>query len=211
MIQFTEKQLAALSLLLGKLREKTSVLGYLVAALSFFGVNNPGLAEQIAGGIGLGASLILVLFNDATVRSWIVRAAPTPAEAMEPVPVEISPTVADAATEEVSPMSFITIASNVIAKFQAVAALLPLLTSLVQTVEATLPAGTAGATKLKAVEDALASVYEKEQVATASFNDVWPLLAGVAGTLVATFKATGAFTSSTAAVAPVAAVVPPVV
>ena len=196
MIQLTEKQLAALSLLLGKLREKTSVLGYLVAALSFFGVNNPGLAEQIAGGIGLAASLILVLFNDATVRSWLVRAAPTPAEAMEPVPVQIPPTVADAAIAEVNPMSLITIATNALAKLQAVAALLPLLTTLVKTVETALPVGTPGATKLKAVEDALASVYEKEQLASTSFADVWPLLSGLADTLVATFKATGEFTSA---------------
>lgn len=103
---------------------------------------------------------------------------------------------ARAAPQEAEPMSLLSVASSLVAKLQAVAALLPLLTSLVQTVEATLPAGTAGATKLKAVEDALASVYEKEQIAQTSFSEVWPLLSGVASTLVATFKATGTFTSA---------------
>ena len=113
--------------------------------------------------------------------------------ASTPIPT----TAAPAASQEAEPMSLLSVASSLVAKLQAVAALLPLLTSLVQTVEATLPAGTAGSTKLKAVEDALASVYEKEQIAQTSFSEVWPLLSGVASTLVATFKATGAFTSST--------------
>lgn len=198
MIQLTEKQFAAISVLLGKLREKTSVVGYIVATLGVFGINNPGLAEQIGGGIALGVSLILILFNDATVRSWLVHAAPVSTEAMEPEPVHVSNPAADAATEEADSMSITSVASSLLAKLHAVAALLPLLTTLVQTVEATLPAGTPGATKLKAVEDAVASVYEKEQVAQTTFSEVWPLLSGVASTLVATFKATGEFTSSTA-------------
>lgn len=129
------------------------------------------------------------------VWAWLMR---------DPDKVEVAPadhqqipkTAAEAAPQEVEPMSLVTVATNVFAKFQAVAALTPLLISLVQGVEATLPAGTPGATKLKAVEDAVSSVYAKEQIAQASFQDVWPLLSGVASVLVATYKATGAFAPS---------------
>nr|WP_157503948.1 hypothetical protein [Luteibacter rhizovicinus] len=57
----------------------------------------------------------------------------------------------------------------------------------------------------------MASVYAKEQIATASFNDVWPLLSGVASSLVATFKATGVFASSDAAAAAPAPITAPIV
>lgn len=93
-------------------------------------------------------------------------------------------------------MSVLSNVSGALAKFQLVASLLPLLTSLVQTVEATLPAGTPGAAKLKAVEDALASAYAKEQSLSVAFSEVWPALSGIASSLVATFKAAGTFTSS---------------
>jgi hypothetical protein len=196
MTKLTEKQAVAISLLAAKLREKTSVVGYVVMILGVFGVNKPDLAEQIGGAFALAGSLVLILFNDKTVHSWIISDAPPPVEAMEPDPVTISPTAVDAAPEEGNPMSFASVASSLLAKLQAVAALMPLLTSLVQTVEAALPAGTPGATKLDAVKNAIQSVYEKEQLATASFSEVWPLLSGVVDTLVATFKATGAFTSA---------------
>lgn len=94
--------------------------------------------------------------------------------------------------------------SSFLAKIQAVAALLPIVTSLVQTIETALPTGTPGADKLKAVENALASIYAKEQIASASFNDVWPLISGVAGSLVASFKAAGSFSSSAVPAVPAA-------
>ena len=93
-------------------------------------------------------------------------------------------------------MSLLSGVSGALAKFQAIANLLPLLTALVQSVEGALPAGTPGASKLKAVEDALVSAYAKEQSATVAFSEVWPALSGIASSLVATFKTAGTFTSS---------------
>jgi|GEM_PF-6200671 len=146
------------------------------------------------------AKLFAALIGNV-IGKWILRkAAPAMPAATEPKPVtvpeSIPTTAAEAAPEEVISMSIASLASGFLAKAQAVASLLPILSSLVQLVEASLPAGTPGAAKLKAVEDALASVYAKEQIASASFNEIWPLLAGVAGSLVASFKATGLFTSS---------------
>lgn len=119
----------------------------------------------------------------------------------EPAPVvapeTVLPTAAEAAPSEDVPMSLL---SGLLAKFQLIASLIPLLTSMVQIVEAALPAGTPGAVKLKAVEDALASAYAKEQNASVAFSEVWPALSGIASSLVATFKAAGTFQSSKVAV-----------
>lgn len=193
MIQFTEKQLAALSLLLGKLREKTSVLGYLVAALSFFGVNNPGLAEQIAGGIGLAASLILVLFNDATVRSWIVRAAPTPAEAMEPEPVQITTEANVASLLQELPVS-------ILDKLSLFSKLAPIVTTAVQVVEVVAPNST-GVQKLEKAKAGITAAVEKAADIKQSASDLWDVIEPLIELVVAALK-TAPATDATAAEAP---------
>ncbi|KAF1009500.1 MAG: hypothetical protein GAK28_00138 [Luteibacter sp.] len=139
---------------------------------------------------------------------WISRGDPQPEVITRPraKPEPALSTAAEAATPEEVPMSLLSGVSGALAKFQVVANLIPLLTALVQGIEAALPAGTPGAAKLKAVEDALASAYAKEQNASVAFSEVWPALSGIASSLVATFKAAGTFQSSKpSAPAPVAA------
>lgn len=176
MIQLTEKQLAALSLLLGKLREKTSVLGYLVAALGFFGVNDPGLAEQIAGGVALGASLVLVLFNDATVRSWIVRAAPIPAEAMEPEPVTIPHEADPPAILQELPMSFLD-------KLSIFNKLTPIVTAAVQVVETVAP-NSPGVVKFEKAKASVAAAIDIKE----SASDLWDVIEPLIEMVVAALK-----------------------
>nr|WP_063571391.1 hypothetical protein [Luteibacter rhizovicinus] len=131
----------------GKLLERSSVSAYVVALLATFGVKDPQVGAQIAGYLATAASVVLFVLNDATLGKWIRGKAISPqSDVVEPKPITVpealSPTAAAAAPQEATPMSFVSIASGLLAKLQAVAALLPILTSLVQTVEATLPAGT---------------------------------------------------------------------
>ncbi|GAA0907620.1 hypothetical protein GCM10009552_15830 [Rothia nasimurium] len=141
--------------------------------------------------------IAILLLGAVGLRFWLRRyqdGEPAPVAVAAPEPV--LPTAAESAPSEDLPMSLL---SGLLAKFQLIASLIPLLTSMVQTVEAALPDGTPGAVKLKAVEDALASAYAKEQNSSVAFSEVWPALSGIASSLVATFKAAGTFTSSTAA------------
>lgn len=143
--------------------------------------------------------IAILLLGAVGLRFWLRRyqdGEPAPVAVAAPEPV--LPTAAESAPSEEVPVSLLSGVSGALAKFQAIANLLPLLTALVQSVEAALPAGTPGASKLKAVEDALASAYVKEQSATVAFSEVWPALSGIASSLVATFKAAGTFTSSPA-------------
>lgn len=68
------------------------------------------------------------------------------------------------------------------------ATLVPIAVQLVGAVESALPADTPGAAKLDAVKSALAAAADRVGVLTNEFDAAWPMLEGMIGSLVATFR-----------------------
>ena len=98
-------------------------------------------------------------------------------------------------------INFTQIASTV----SAVVGLMPIATSLVQAVEATLPAGTPGAAKLDVVKVGLQSAYNASGTVATEFATIWPHLQAIIAAIVAALNSIGVFKKSAPAVAAPAA------
>lgn len=82
---------------------------------------------------------------------------------------------------------------NFLAVLRMVISLLPLLSQLVQAVEATLPASGQGAAKLEMVRKMLESAYGTMGTATVAFDQVWVAVMPIISSLVSLFKTNGTF------------------
>ncbi len=80
-----------------------------------------------------------------------------------------------------------------------VLSLLPLLAETVKRIEDILPAGTPGTVKLEAVRGIIQNCYAAGNAVETEFNQVWPTLQSVIGSLVHAFNASGVFTKATPA------------
>lgn len=83
--------------------------------------------------------------------------------------------------------------------------LFPQIIQAVQAVEAAMPEGTAGTTKLALVQTILQTSYTAEQSAAVAFEKIWPTINSVITTVVADFKAVKAAVTATEATAAQAA------
>lgn len=176
--------------LLGKLLEKSSVAGYIVAGLGTLGINNPALGAQAAGWLATVAGIVLFLLNDPTFSRLLVAKPVTSGDVIEPKPITVPAPVAvpapipaaSAAPTEDSSMSLLTSITGVFANLNPVvsAAL-----NAVTLVEALFP-NAPGVQKLAA-----AQAYVQKAVGTAV--DVTSDIEGV----LATLKAAGVISSST--------------
>lgn len=186
MNRITEKQAAALAALLRKLSEKSSVVGYLVGLVGYFGVTDTGRVEQIGGVIALVASILLILFNDATVRSMVVANAPTTAEAMEPDPTPVSPDVAQATHTQEFDVS-------ILDKLQLFTKLAPIVTTAVQVAEAVAP-DAPGVQKLAKAQAGIAAAVQKANDIQQDVSTLWDVINPLIELAVATVKTTGTAT-----------------
>ena len=82
---------------------------------------------------------------------------------------------------------------KVIAIAKALMALLPIMIELVKVVEAQFPQAGQGAAKLAMVRQMLEAAVTAGSDIGVSFDDIWPKLQGVVGSIVAVFNTTGAF------------------
>lgn len=79
---------------------------------------------------------------------------------------------------------------------RAIIALIPILTDAIRHVEAVLPGSGHGAAKLALVRHILETGYTGANDAVTSFAELWPSLASIADTIVATYNALGIFKKS---------------
>ncbi|WP_045736794.1 hypothetical protein [Xanthomonas sp. MUS 060] len=162
-----------ISRIVGKLTERSSVLSYVLMLLAVAGINNQGLALQLTGIVVAVAGIVCFALTDKTFSALFVASTPQPI-ALQPLQ-----------HHEVMTMSVS--ANSIFAKLQAVAALLPLVTQLIQQVDAAMP-GFDDATKLNAVRDALDKAYATEQSLVGSFDEIWPMISAIVSSLAASFK-----------------------
>lgn len=160
-----------ISRIVSKLTERSSVLSYVLMLLAVAGINNQGLALQLTGIVVAVAGIVCFALTDKTFSALFVASTPQPTA------------LQSLQHHEVMTMSV----NSIFAKLQAVAALLPLVTQLIQQVEAAMP-GFDEATKLNAVRDALDKAYATEQSLVGSFDEVWPMLSAIVASLAASFK-----------------------
>ena len=98
---------------------------------------------------------------------------------------------------------------QLIAIVRAVIVLLPLLSELIQAVEAAMPGAGQGSSKLAMVQVMLSKAFGQAQGAEATFEQVWPILSPAISGLVTMFNRSGTFASTpvpviTPVIAPVA-------
>lgn len=74
--------------------------------------------------------------------------------------------------------------------------LLPTLIEAIKAIEAAVPQGGQGAAKLDAVRAIIQSGYNVASALTPSFEQLWPVLSGIAGAVVTLFNKTGVFVKS---------------
>lgn len=82
---------------------------------------------------------------------------------------------------------------KLVAMWATIAAIVPALQQFVVQVETAFPAGTPGADKLAAVKDMLASMWGTAQGLEVKFEEAWPTLEALIGSLVAAFNKRGEF------------------
>jgi|GEM_PF-3228314 len=94
-------------------------------------------------------------------------------------------------------MSLFSVFNKIENIWKTIAAVWPAVDTFVKQVEGAFPAGTAGATKLAAVESLLQGAWVKIAGIEATFEDVWPALSGAISALVAVYNTAGLFTHKT--------------
>lgn len=77
--------------------------------------------------------------------------------------------------------------------WKTVAAVVPVLDSLITTVENAFPAGTPGSDKLAAVKALLDAGWSKLQGVETTLEAAWPVLSGLIGALVGIYNTIGLF------------------
>lgn len=87
--------------------------------------------------------------------------------------------------------------TKIVQTASALASLLPAAATLVQAVEAAMPAGTSGATKLEAVRVGINAVYSAGEQIAVEFAAVWGPLSAMISTLVTAYHAAGIFATKT--------------
>jgi hypothetical protein len=87
--------------------------------------------------------------------------------------------------------------SKLIATAKTIAAIVPIVITFVEQVEASLPPGTPGATKLEIVKQWLESMWSTFQGVEVVFEDVWPTLEKLIAALVAAWNNIGIFHKKT--------------
>lgn len=181
MITLTDKQVVAIGRLLAKLSEKSTVVGVLIGVAGAFGVADTGWLEKAGGGLAIAAGVLFTFFNDATVRSWFIRSAPIPVEAMEPEPATISNDAAAAAILQELPVSFLSSGLSIFSK------LTPIVTAAVQVVETVAP-NAPGVEKFEKAKAGVAAAVEKASDIKENASDLWDVIEPLIELVVAALK-----------------------
>jgi hypothetical protein len=87
--------------------------------------------------------------------------------------------------------------NTVLSVIKTVVSLMPVVIELIKTVEAAVPDGGVGKQKLELVKAALEKVFATATDLTATFQQVWPVMESIVGSLVAIFNAVGIFKKKT--------------
>ena len=77
--------------------------------------------------------------------------------------------------------------------FKLIVSLLPIIIELVQTIENSIPGSSNGKVKLEAVKNIISSTYQVTSNATVTFEQLWPSIQTVIGSIVTAFNATKVF------------------